>query len=327
MKKWIHISCICLLSVCLFSCNKDTEKEPSKQDPIMLTIGTPTATATSADIPVTAIRYGSVEIAEFGVMYSAMNPLPTKDDYDWRRYYGPAKVREIWLTDVLQTSMDIDRLSPHTTYYIRAYVETTSGEFYYSKVTSFTTEKLAGLTHTIADFLGFFSCKAYNWDYSEAESWDNVKFENVKGPDGKNNWVRIHGIIWGKEGIDAYGAYDSDRHCIRLVSTLHDKTKSFTLPEWHKGDTTFYAVFYAECIENNGKAYNLVDGQGYDNAAEAWLTIDESGKITYGPANYDDKNGRRANAMKANLYYFNNEVYYTRTSIYEDVTFTRISNQ
>ncbi len=291
-------------------------------DVITLSIGTPeNITTTTAVIPFSATRYSGIEVIELGVMYSATIPTPDWNDYESRVFFTAKGVQALWTESTIDTTRSLDNLKINTTYYVRAYALTKDSVLFYSNIISFTTTDAQGLSYTISDFLGTWSCRAYNFEDKTYEAWDNVKINTFTGPDNEI-WVVVDGIIWGQRGINAFGRYDSEKHCIRLYSGLSDDSKTFTAPAWHTGDTTFYAHYYAVYAEGSNW-YILKGGKGYNNLAEAWFTIDKQGKITYGPSDSDDNNGRRANALYATFYYSYNNSYYNRSSVYTNLTFTR----
>lgn len=288
---------------------------------ITLTIDQPDSiTSTTAVVGFSATKYVDIDVVELGLLYSSTTPNPDLSDCYRRVYHKEAKIESIWTENTVRSSLKAADMLPNTTYYIRSYALTRDNKRYYSNILSFKTLDTAEETKSVSDFLGTWSCRAYNWDDNKYESWDNVEVE--KFWQGTEEWIAVKGIIWGEQAIIAYGQYDQSKNCIRLYSNIVDRNKTFTAPAWHTGDTTFYAIFKA-IYATSSDAYIISKGGGFDGNGESWLTINSDLKMVFGPSDKQNENGYQANGFCAYFYYSETRTLYTRSIYYTNPVFTR----
>ena len=297
------------------------EGDLSVSDGITLTINYPDSiTTVTAVVSFSATRYTDIDVVELGVLYSSTTPSPDLSDCYRRVYHKEAKIKKLWTENTIYSSVKATDMLPNTTYYIRSYALTRDNKRYYSNIISFKTLESNSTTYSVSDFLGTWSCRAYNWDDKKYESWDNVEVE--KFWIDSEEWIAVKGIIWGEQAIIAFGQYDQSKRCIRLYSNIMDQSKTFTAPAWETGDTTFFASF--EAIEATTTGVNVIShGGGYNGTGESWLTINNDMKMVLGPSDVQNENGYKANGLCAYFYYADTEEFYSRSIYYTDPVFSR----
>lgn len=148
--------------------------------------------------------------------------------------------------------------------------------------------------YTLSDFVGSYSCHAYNWDYEKYEDWTDVTitaFEDENIPSA----VVVEGLYMGYSFFAAIGQFDADKQCIRLLSSwyLTDHTFQFT-----GNDTVYVASFYPVYAPKDATSFHWIyNGGGFEGYGEAWLTFDANGKLNFGPSDTPDSDSKYANGM------------------------------
>lgn len=184
------------------------------------------------------------------------------------------------------------------TYSYRAYATNSTGTAY-GDVCSFTMSNSSssgggGTKYTLSDFVGTYSCHAYNWDAEEYEDWTDVKiytFDDDEIPSA----VAVEGLLLGYGFFTAIGQFDEAKQCVRLFSSWYftENTFGFT-----GNDTVFSANFYPVYAAKEATSFHwITSGTGFEGSGEAWLTFDSNGKLNLGSSDTPDSENYYANGM------------------------------
>lgn len=216
-------------------------------------------------------------------------------------------------------SLSISGLHSSTRYYFRAYAQV-DDDIIYGDVRNFTTS--AGGNYSLADFLGTYSCQAWNVNQSKWEYWSGVTISSTSLP--WNNGIIVEGLTKGAgyNYMHALGEYDAAKNCIRLYSSW--ARTSLTFYFLNDPSTIYYARFFA-IYANGTSVYYINSGNGYNGAGEAWLSFSSTNTLRLGAAEIADENGRFANGMQLNYYLSSDNSYQGYFDAYTDVVLTKTS--
>ena len=215
----------------------------------------------------------------------------------------------------------VNGLSPKSQYYFRAYAVVGS-ETIYGDVLSFTTTAPAGY-HVLSDFLGTYSCRAYNRNKSAYEEWNGVtiKEESLNWSNG----IIIESMLFGAPHtyIHALGQWDENKQCIRLYSGWAFYTRTFYFN--NDPSTYYYARFYP-VYATSTNVTEIYTGSGYNGCGEAWLSFKNDGKLYLGPAESPGTSGCYANGMRFAYFKSATDAFSGYWATFTEVTYTKTSS-
>ena len=274
-----------LYAFLIFACTDD-EGNPCVYEPTLTTEAATNITETSATLNgVISIVSENCEVAPGemqGFVYST-NPSPTNDD-DVEFVYG---------TDI---STSVEGLEPNTTYYVRAFLTNTIGEFYGNEI-DFTTEESSGCneTGTVTDQDG----NSYDYLCYGDQVWTVENAEMVAYRDGTPIPEVTDNTEWESLNTGAWAYYNNDPTKHRLynwfaVMGIHDTdpntpNKEFAPEGWHVPSDAEWTTLENQLIANG---YNYDDTTTENKIAKAMAstTYWNTSTVTGAPGNDQSTN-------------------------------------
>ena len=191
------------------------------------------------------------------------------------------------------------------TYRMRPYATNSNGTGYGETMTM-TIERSNGNSHTLDDYLGTWSCSAYEELDQATYTWSGTQISYLSSGTHR---ILVEGLWYQSNGgqcgpyFYALGDYDETNDCIRLYGGWGFTNSSDYIYWWNSDpNTELYSLFYPAYQGSNGSWYALKDATGSYHG-QALLKFNSAGKLVFSPSEIASSDNHYAEGYMFYEYY------------------------